>query len=68
MDKYRHILLPTFEVSNMVLKKTKTIKGRVINKETVKGMLNWRHYQFREKLKHKASMMRDDECEVHDVE
>jgi transposase len=67
VDKYCHILLPTFQVSNMVMKKTKMIKGRVLSKQTVNDMLNWRHYQFREKLKHKASMICDDECEVHDV-
>ena len=43
------ILIPTFEVSRMVEK-----DDRVINSKTVRQMLNWRHYAFRQLLHAKA--------------
>ena len=46
---YDTILIPTFEVSQMVEK-----DDRVINSQTVRNMLNWRHYAFRQLLIAKA--------------
>jgi len=46
---YDTIILPTFEVSQMVKK-----DDRVIRKENVRNMLNWRHYAFRQLLIAKA--------------
>ena len=48
---YDHILIPSFQTSEMVLR-----AKRKINNKTVRSMLNWGHYEFREKLKHKAFM------------
>lgn len=39
------VMIPKFEVSNMV-KKT----NRVMNKCSVRGMYNWAHYEFRQRL------------------
>lgn len=48
-QNYESILLPTFEVSQMV------VKGkRKIGKKAVKGLLSWRHYGFKQHLRHKA--------------
>ena len=44
---YDLILLPTYETWSMV-KKSK----RDIGKSTVRSMLSWRHYQFKQRLKH----------------
>ena len=46
---YDDVLMPVFRVKEMIGK-----EGRRINKETVKKMLHWSHYEFREHLKHKA--------------
>jgi len=46
---YDTIVIPTFEVSDMVEK-----DSRVIGKETVRKMLSWRHYAFRQLLIAKA--------------
>lgn len=43
--RYRHVLIPSFEVSGMVVK-----RGRRIGRKTVRQMLTWRHYDFRQRL------------------
>ncbi|MDJ0555468.1 MAG: zinc ribbon domain-containing protein [Microcoleaceae cyanobacterium MO_207.B10] len=43
------ILLPTFEVSQMTIK-----SGRKLRSKSVRQMLNWAHYRFEMRLKHKA--------------
>jgi len=43
------ILLPTFEVKQMVLKANRKIRSK-----TVRAMLTWAHYQFKMRLKNKA--------------
>ncbi len=45
-----HILISRFRVSDMV----KRI-SRKINSETVRKMLNWSHFEFRQRLRHKAN-------------
>ena len=48
-DNFDVILLPTFEVSEMVVKNSGKIRSK-----SVRQMLNWSHYRFKEFLKHKA--------------
>ncbi len=48
-DNFDIILLPTFEVSGMVVKSSRKIRSK-----SVRQMLNWSHYRFKEFLKHKA--------------
>ena len=43
------IIIPPFEVSNMINRKT-----RKITRKTVRKMLRWGHYQFRQRLVAKA--------------
>jgi len=50
---YDTILIPTFEVSQMVEK-----DDRVIQFKTVRNLLNWRHYAFRQLLVAKAREMK----------
>jgi putative transposase len=57
--RYDHILIPTFETSQMVKRIT-----RRINSETVRKMMHWSHYEFRQKLKHTALKMG---VQVHEV-
>jgi IS605 OrfB family transposase len=57
--KYDHIVISKFQVSSMV-KKTNT----TINKHTRKAMLNWSHFDFRQKLKQKAQELN---TVVHEV-
>jgi len=47
---FNHILLPTFNVSNMV-RKDLPKRARVIRSKTVRQMLSLSHYAFKEKLK-----------------
>jgi putative transposase len=49
IDNFDIILLPTFEVSEMVLKNSRKIKSK-----SVRQMLNWSHYRFKQFLRHKA--------------
>ena len=49
VDNYDVILLPTFEVSEMVVKSSRKIRTK-----SVRQMLNWSHYRFKKFLKHKA--------------
>ncbi|MUG93380.1 transposase [Scytonema sp. UIC 10036] len=56
---YKHIFLPTFETSKMIVK-----KRRKLNSKTARNMLTWSHYRFKQTLKFHA-LKRD--CVVHDV-
>ena len=47
--RYDHIMVPTLETSQMVER-----VNRRINSDTVRKMLHWSHYEFRQKLKHTA--------------
>jgi putative transposase len=49
-NNYRVVLLPTFETSQMVAKSRRKIKTK-----TVRSMLTWAHYRFKQILKHQAS-------------
>ena len=49
VDNFDIILLPTFETSQMAVK-----KGRKIRSKTVRQMLTFSHYRFKQFLKHKA--------------
>ncbi|NET45215.1 transposase [Okeania sp. SIO2B3] len=44
------ILLPTFEVSQMIIKSSRKLRSK-----SVRQMLNWAHYRFELFLKHKAA-------------
>ncbi|CAG8580437.1 6062_t:CDS:2 [Cetraspora pellucida] len=44
-DEFDIIVIPPFETSNMINRKT-----RKINKKTVKRMLGWSHYKFKQRL------------------
>ena len=48
-DNYNKVLLPSFEVSNM----TSRLK-RKIRSKTVRSMLTWRHYTFKQRFIDKA--------------
>lgn len=48
-ENYRVILIPKFESSKMVLR-----AARKINKKSVRMMLTWSHYRFRQRLINKA--------------
>ncbi len=50
--EYRVIFIPTFESSQMVAKSGK--KKRKLNSKTVRQMLNWAHYRFKQTLKFHA--------------
>ena len=56
---YKHIFLPTFETSKMVVRKKRKIRSK-----TARNMLTWSHYKFKQTLKFHA-FKRD--CVVHDV-
>lgn len=63
VENFDIILLPTFEVSEMVLKNSRRIRSR-----SVRQMLNWAHYRFKMFLKHKAfehNKMVIDCCEAY---
>jgi len=49
VDNFDVILLPTFDVSQMVVKSTRKIRSK-----SVRQMLSWAHYRFEMFLKHKA--------------
>ena len=48
-EKYKVVLLPAFETSGMIRK-----GQRKINSKTVRGMVTWSHYRFRQRLIHKV--------------
>ncbi len=47
--KHKHITISRFQVSNMMKRISRKIRS-----ETVRKMLQWRHFEFRQRLKHKA--------------
>ncbi|RHZ86424.1 hypothetical protein Glove_51g52 [Diversispora epigaea] len=49
VKNYDVVIIPEFNVSNMVRRET-----RKINSKTVRRMLPWSHYSFRQRRKHKA--------------
>lgn len=49
VDSFDVILLPTFETSQMALKATRHIRSK-----SVRNMLSFAHYRFKQFLKHKA--------------
>jgi len=49
VDNFDIILLPTFETQKMSVK-----KARKLRKKSVRQMLNWAHYRFKQFLKHKS--------------
>ena len=59
VQNYDHIMASRFKISDMVKKGT-----RRINSENVRKMLNWSHFSFRQKLKHKAEEYNKDVYEV----
>jgi putative transposase len=59
-SRYNVILIPTFDVSKMVIK-----NNRKINFKTARNMLNWSQYKFKQKLLQKAE--ENPNCEVHVV-
>lgn len=56
---YSQILIPRFQVSDMIVR-----GARKINSSTVRKMLHWSHYEFRQQLKHKAELMGVEVVEV----
>jgi putative transposase len=56
---YKYILISRFKVSDMVKR-----MSRKINNETVRKMLNWSHFAFRQRLNNKAEMLG---CRVFEV-
>lgn len=54
---FKDIIIPPFQVSNMVSK-----KNRKITKKTVRCMLTWSHFAFRQRLQYKAA---EHGCVVH---
>jgi putative transposase len=48
-ENYRTVLLPAFETSGMIRR-----GQRKINSKTVRGMVTWSHYRFRQRLLHKV--------------
>lgn len=54
VDSYKVIFLPTFDASQMVIKKRKGKKRR-INSKSVRQMLTLSHYKFEQNLKQAAS-------------
>jgi putative transposase len=49
VDNFDVILLPTFDVSRMVIKRARKLRSK-----SVRQMLSWAHYRFELFLKHKA--------------
>jgi putative transposase len=49
VQEHKHIMLSRFQVSDMEKR-----MGRKINSETVRKMLQWSHFEFRQRQKHKA--------------
>lgn len=58
-SKNDHIMISRFKVSDMVKK-----LSRKINSDNVRKMLNWGHFIFRQRLKHKSE---EFNCRVHEV-
>jgi putative transposase len=49
IEQYKHVLISRFHVSEMIKR-----MNRKMNAETTRKMLNWSHFTFRQRLKHKA--------------
>ncbi|OKH58964.1 hypothetical protein NIES2130_11670 [Scytonema sp. HK-05] len=56
------ILLPSFETSEMVVKKSRKLRSK-----TARAMLNWSHYRFKEYLKFKAQEWKTQVIEVSEA-
>ena len=61
-SQFNNIIIPPFQVSGMVTRGT-----RRINKKTVRQMLTWRHYEFRQRLITKAMSLQTPAhpCQVY---
>jgi hypothetical protein len=55
--RFDTILIPVFETGKMARWDQENGGRRKLLPKTVRAMLGWAHYRFREKLKHKALMM-----------
>ena len=53
-ERYDHILIPSFSTSQMMVQKGGA--GRRINKVTVRQMLGWAHFRFRQRLQQQAEL------------
>ena len=51
LEKYNNIILPPFQVSQMVKRANRRIRSK-----TARSMLTWRHYDFKQRLLQKAKM------------
>jgi putative transposase len=51
VSRYQHIIIPPFEVSNMIRR-----ADRKIHSSTVRKMMCWSHYRFRQRLLFKSSL------------
>ena len=58
VQNYDVILLPSFETSQMVVKNVRKIRSK-----TVRSMLTWSHYSFKQKLLYKSSLT-NGKCQV----
>ena len=58
VQNYDVILLPSFETSQMVVKKARKIRSK-----TVRSMLTWSHYSFKQKLLYKSGLT-NGKCQV----
>jgi len=58
LAEFDTVILPVFETSNMVEHvNEETGRRRVLNSKTVRNLLTWSHWKFREYLKHKALVL-----------
>jgi len=55
-DHYDIVIISKFEVSNMVKKRNMRNQRRNIGRKTVREMLQWCHYKFRQRLLNKAEV------------
>lgn len=55
--RFGSVLTPIFETSKMAAHDQENGGRRKLLPKTVRALLGWSHYKFREKLKHKALMM-----------
>jgi hypothetical protein len=60
---YEHVMIPVFAASEMVRRSDES-RTRTISPTTVRKMLNWSHFEFRQRLKHKADELG---TRVHEV-
>ena len=58
VQNYNIILLPSFETSKMVVKNARKIRSK-----TVRSMLTWSHYSFKQKLLYKSGLT-NGKCQV----